>query len=144
MAKTKIFVVQLKEIIYTVIFAALGVLLILLLISMFSGKKTPKDTSDNALYKPGVWKSTISLNNTLLDLEVILDKDRVKSVKLVNIDETVTTMNPLLKPSLESISMQLYNGVSIDNLHMTEESYYTQSFLIESIKEILTKAQNQE
>ena len=38
MAKTKIVVIQLKEIIYTVIFAALGILLILLLIFMFSGK----------------------------------------------------------------------------------------------------------
>ena len=61
MAKTKIVVIQLKEIIYTVIFAALGILLILLLIFMFSGKDNEDVTSNTPLYKAGVWTSSIPL-----------------------------------------------------------------------------------
>ena len=39
-SKTKIIVLHMKEIIYTIIFAALGILLILLLILMFHPKET--------------------------------------------------------------------------------------------------------
>jgi hypothetical protein len=44
-SKTKIIVLHMKEIIYTIIFAALGILLILLLILMFHPKE-PSPKSD--------------------------------------------------------------------------------------------------
>ena len=43
MAKTKIVVIQMKELIYTAIFAGLGILLIVLLIIMFLPDKSNKD-----------------------------------------------------------------------------------------------------
>lgn len=45
-SKTKIIVLHMKEIIYTIIFAALGILLILLLILMFHPKE-PSPESDH-------------------------------------------------------------------------------------------------
>ena len=42
MAKTKIVVIQMKELIYTAIFAGLGILLIVLLIIMFLPDKSKK------------------------------------------------------------------------------------------------------
>jgi hypothetical protein len=110
MAKTKIVVIQLKEIIYTVIFAALGILLILLLIVMFKGNKEDGAASGNAdLYKAGVYTSSISLNDTAYNLEVVVDSNHINSVQILNIDEAVTTFYPLLQPSLEAINEQLSN-----------------------------------
>ena len=43
-SKTKIIVLHMKEIIYTIIFAALGILLILLLILMFHPKEQPAES----------------------------------------------------------------------------------------------------
>lgn len=43
MAKTKIVVIQMKELIYTAIFAGLGILLIVLLIIMFLPDKSNKE-----------------------------------------------------------------------------------------------------
>ena len=141
MAKTRIVVIQLKEIIYTVIFAALGILLILLLVFMFSGKDKEEDVAgDNKLYKAGVWTTTIPLSDTVLNLEVILDEDHIKSVRIVNIDETITTMYPLVAPAVEEISEQLSNGVPIDELKLNDDSKYTQTLLIDAIKVVLEKA----
>jgi len=140
MAKTKIVVIQLKEIIYTVIFAALGILLILLLIFMFSGKDKEDVATDTKLYKAGVWTTSIPLSDTVINLEVILDEDHIKSVRIVNIDETITTMYPLVEPALEEISAQLNNGVPIDQLQLKDDSKYTQTLLIEAIKVVLEKA----
>jgi hypothetical protein len=140
MAKTKIVVIQLKEIIYTVIFAALGILLILLLIFMFSGKDKEDVASETKLYKAGVWTSSIPLSDAVINLEVVLDENHINSVRIVNLDETITTMFPLVAPALEELSAQLQDDVPIDQLTLRDDSRYTQTLLIDAIKVALDKA----
>ncbi len=145
MAKTKIVVIQLKEIIYTVIFAALGILLILLLIFMFRPNKDDKAAStETNLYTAGVYTSSISLNDTALNLEVVVDKNHINKVSIKNIDEAITTMFPLVEPSLEAIATQLYNDVPVDQLELLDDKKYTQQLLIEAIKQALEKAKVEE
>lgn len=141
MAKTKIVVIQLKEIIYTVIFAALGILLILLLIFMFRDKDDEVASNETNLYTAGKWTSSISLNDMAINLEVVVDKNHINSVTIQNIDEAVTTMYPLVEPSLEAIATQLYNDVPIDQVEVMEDKKYTQQLLIEAIQLALDKAQ---
>ena len=142
MAKTKIVVIQLKEIIYTVIFAALGILLILLLIFMFKPDKKEESAQTSAdLYTAGVYTSSITLNDTALNLEVVVDKNHINSVRIVNIDEAVTTMYPLVEPSLDAIKSQLYNDVPVDQLEVQDDKKYTQQLLIDAISVALDKAQ---
>ena len=87
---------QLKEIIYTVIFAALGILLILLLIFMFKPDKNEEAAQTASdLYTADVYTSSISLNDTALNLEVVVDKNHINSVRIVNIDEAVKTIDDL-------------------------------------------------
>lgn len=143
MAKTKIVVIQMKELIYTAIFAGLGILLIVLLVIMFvpSGKEkeTTGDASDS-IYAPGVYTSQIKLGDTTLNLEVAVDADQIKSVSLINLEDSVTTMYPLVKPSLETIEKQLIAGTALDDIPLSEKSKYTESLLIEGIRTALEKA----
>lgn len=144
MARTKIVVIQMKELIYTAIFAGLGILLIVLLIIMFfpfnKEDKKAGQTSENGVYQPGVYNSQIELGDTTLNLEVIVDSDQVKSVSLVNLEESVTTMYPLVKPSLEAIERELIGGKSLDDIPLSEKSKYTESLLLEGIRTALNKA----
>lgn len=144
MARTKIVVIQMKELIYTAIFAGLGILLIVLLIIMFfpfnKEDKKAGQTSENGVYQPGVYNSQIELGDTTLNLEVIVDSDQVKSVSLVNLEESVTTMYPLVKPSLEAIERELIDGKSLDDIPLSEKSKYTESLLLEGIRTALNKA----
>ena len=137
MAKTKIVVIQMKELIYTAIFAGLGILLIVLLVIMFvpSGgeEETTGDAADS-IYTPGVYTSQIKLGDSTLNLEVAVDADQIKSVSLIN------TMYPLVKPSLETIEKQLIAGTALDDIPLSEKSKYTESLLIEGIRTALEKA----
>jgi len=141
MAKTKIVVIQMKELIYTAIFAGLGILLIVLLIIMFLPDKSNKEKtgSTKQIYTPGVYTSQIKLGDTTLNLEVAVDADQVKSVALVNLEESVTTMYPLVKPSLESIEKELIAG-KLEDVPLSDKSKYTESLLIEGIRTALNKA----
>lgn len=142
-AKTKLVVFQMKELIYTGIFVVLGILFILLFIFMFLPKeKAEPSTVDSASpYVAGVYTSSIVFHNQALEVEVVVDKDHINSVRLINLSETVTTMYPLFEPVLESIRTQLIEGQSIDKITYPAESQYTSQVLLESIRLALKKAE---
>lgn len=143
MAKTKIIVIQTKELIYTAIFAGLGILLILLLVFMFLPSKSSDDNKTEQTgdtYAPGVYTSQVKLGESTLNLELVVDADQIKSVSLVNLDKSVTTMYPLVKPSLETIEKQLVAGTSLEDIPLSEKSKYTETLLIEGIRTALDKA----
>ncbi len=140
MSKTKIVILSLKEIIYTAIFIGLGLLLILLLILMFRpGKKTPDEQSE-ALYHPGVYTSQITLGQNSLNLELTVDADHINSISFVNLEESVTTMYPLMQPCLSEISEQISSGTALENVVLPAENQYTQELLVKAIDELLQKA----
>lgn len=144
MSKTKIIIIQLKEIIYTAIFVGLGILLILLLIFMFFPKKdiqTSRLQPNEKKYTAGVYNSMITLNNTALNLEVIVDENTIHSVRIVNVDQSITTMFPLLAPSLKQLEKQLCNGTDIDHIKLSKQSKYTQTLLLDAIRSTLQKAE---
>lgn len=145
MSKTKILVFQMKELVYTGIFVGLGLLLIILLIVMFypSGDENTAaetTTAEAAVYNPGIYNSQMQLGDTTLNLEIVVDESQIKSVSLVNLDESVTTMYPLVKPSLEFLEEELVAGTPIDDITVSEKSKYTQTMLIDGIKNALSKA----
>nr|WP_123610746.1 hypothetical protein [Mobilisporobacter senegalensis] len=141
MSKTRIVIIQLKEIIYTAIFVGLGILLILLLVFMFAPDKDDSASLDaEKQYTAGVYTSMVTLNDTALNVEVVVDEDNINSLRIVNIDESITTMYPLLEPSLEKIAKQLYSGVDINDIELSEDSKYTQTLLLDAVKATLNKA----
>ena len=142
MSKTKIVVIQRKELIYTGIFVGLGILLICLLIFMFRpASKTDTASQTTTSYKPGVYTTELSLNDTLLNIEVVVDENHVNSVSFSNIDESVSAMYPLLEPTLSDIESQLCNNVDISEISTSENNKYTQTLLLDAIQETLEKAE---
>ena len=142
-AKTKIVVFQMKELIYTAIFVVLGILFILLFIFMFLPKEKSENpsTETTSPYVAGVYTSSFCFHDQALEVEVIVDKDHINSVRLINLNETVTTMYPLFEPVMEHISNQLLDGQSIDTVTYSAESQYTSQVLLESIRLALKKAE---
>ena len=168
-SKTKIVVLHMKELIYTGIFAALGILFIILLIIMFlpgkddsgtspanqntesTGETAPQEpeadnnstaaaTASGTVYIPGVYTTELVLNDQTIDVEVIVDKDTISSIRLVNLNDAVTTMYPLLQPTFDSLCQQIYDSQSLDNITYSTESKYTSLVLLEAIKNSLGKA----
>lgn len=138
-SKTKIIVLHMKEIIYTAIFAALGILLILLLIIMFHPKEH-SGNSDCRNYTPGIYTSSLTLNDANLEVEVSVDADSIQSIRFSNLDDTVTTMFPLLQPSMESIADQICQTQSLEQINLPENSPYTSRLILDAVKKAVEKA----
>lgn len=139
-SRTKIIVLHMKEIIYTAIFAALGILLIILLVIMFRPGKGTDTTSTEKQYTPGIYTSTLTLNNTNLEVEVSVDESRINSIRFSNLDETVTAMFPLIQPAIEDIAEQVYETQSLDDIALSDDAPYTSQMILNAIKDAVAKA----
>ena len=136
-SRTKIIVLHMKEIIYTVVFALLAIVLILLLVFMFR----PGRDKEEARYVPGVYTSAMSLNNTALEVEVTVDESHINSIRFSNLDETVAAMYPLIQPEIENIAQQVYEQQSLENVTLSQENPYTSQVILNAIREALEKGQ---
>lgn len=153
MSKTKIVVFKLKELLLTAALVLFGVAILLLVVALISIDKegpaginnSPSAVGDStptsARYYPGVYTSSLELNDTTIHLELVCDSDHINSVRLINLDEAVETMYPLLTPALEDLELQLSLDVPVEELEFTEGSTYTQTLLVEAIEKTLAKAE---
>lgn len=144
--KTKIVVLRMKEIIYSGIFALLGILFLVLLIIMFVPDKedktveeVPTEVSD-ATYIPGVYSTSISLGSQTVDIELMVDENNINSIEIVNLSEEVETMYPLIQPSFEDLTAQIIKNQSLDEITYPDDAKYTSLVLLEAIKTSLNKA----
>lgn len=145
MAKTRIIVLKLKKLLRVAIPVTLILALFLLLLLLFISPGNDNSNGETvtptvATYRAGVYTSVIELNDSPLNLEVIVDTDHINSVRLVNLDEATAAMYPLMEPAAADISAQLAAGTSLDEITLSESSKYTQTLLLEGIKSTLEKA----
>lgn len=138
-AKTKIIVLHMKEVIYTGIFLLLAVILAIVLFSCLDPVRKKCLSRFKSLYKPGIYTSSIDLNENTFDLEVTVDSDRVTSIRLVNLSESTAAMFPLMEPALESLASQIYTSQSLENIQYSEDQKYTSMILLNAIETALKK-----
>lgn len=145
-SKTKIVVLHMKEVIYTGLFLFLGILMIVLLFLMFGPKNEnnsntqPLESTQQDKYVPGIYATTIQLNDNSFDVQVTVDANHINSIELVNLSETTAVMYPLVQPALEDLTSQIYAAQSTDHISYPEDSKYTSMLLMEAIKSALAKA----
>ena len=196
-ANTKIVVLRRKELLYTGIFAALGVLfVILLLMLLLPGKgadassgtpDSPDGTAATAMpdnvadlgrssqfsvstgasadtgavldnasgavldsasepvgtdhtYIPGIYTTELILGGETANVEVIVNDHAITSVSLADPSETLTTMYPLLEPTMESLNDQLCEMQDPSQVTYSAETRYTSLVLLEAVKASLEKA----
>ncbi len=152
-SKTKIVVLHMKELIFTLIAAALGILLICFLLFLVSSD-TGTDNEDtpatpplgtespvSSLYIPGLYTTELVLNDRSVNIEVTLAENEITAIELTGLDEDITSMYPLLEPTFASIKDQVLLTQSAEDITYEPTSKYTSLVILESIKNSIEKAQ---
>ena len=129
-----------KELIYTGLFILLGLLFIVLLIFMFRPQKGTSSAGSDSAYIPGVYTTSLILQGSAVDLEVIVDESAVTSIRFVNLDDSVTTLYPLMEPVLDDIASQIYETQNLSEVTYSDDNRYTSTVLLEAISDTLEKA----
>lgn len=137
MGGTKIFVVQLKELIKMAIFAVIGIALIIMLIYFFIPKEKPVESS--ALYNAGTYSSEIVLQNGPVSVEVTVSENEITGIQLKNIAEIQEVFYPLLEPTVETLSKEIIAKQTLD-IPVSTETQYTSQVILSAIDTALAKA----
>ena len=152
-SKTKIVVLHLKELIYTGIFVVLGILFIILLFIMFrSDKETPEeqpktpeteteDGTQTPIYQPGAYRSALYLEDETVEINLTVDETHIVSLTMAPVSDKISTLYPLLEPCFNTISEQICENQTLENITYAEEATYTSELLLEVIGDTLTKIQ---
>ena len=138
--KTQIVVLHMKEVIYTLVFAGLSILLILLFLFMFLPNKEESESSESATYTAGVYTSSILFKDSTIDVQVVVDANRIHSISLVNLEESVAAMYPLVEPALTELAEQIIAKQSTEGISYSVSNQYTSLMLLEAINTALVKA----
>ena len=75
-----------------------------------------------------------------MDVQVIVDENRIQSVSMINLSDTVTTMYPLMEPALDDIARQVIDKQSTEGITYNKDNQYTSIVLLNAIENALSKA----
>jgi len=100
-----------------------------------------KESADAAsVYVPGTYTTAMTLNGSNVELSVTVDETAILSIDMQNLDESVSVMYPLMEPALESLSTQILENQSIDNIEYSSDNLYTSTVLLNAITAALQQA----
>lgn len=145
--KTKIFVLHLKEVLYTSLFIILGIILLIVLVLLFmpSSSETvttqgSSESEETARYQAGDYDISLNLGSDTITLRLRVSSQKIEDLSLQDLTEELKTLYPLLEPSLNDIKEQLLTSQDINEVVYPDERKYTSILLINAIKEGLQKA----
>ena len=140
MAGTRIFVLQLKDLIKTTLFAVLGLVFILLLVYLFvpRGKDT-EPAGTGALYIPGTYSAEFMLNDSPVAVNVTVSSDEILTVRMNSLEETQAVFYPLVEPVMETLAREIVEYQTTD---LTPSSEYpvTGRVILNAVATALKKA----
>ncbi len=132
---SKIFVVKLKDIIKTAVFALLGILIIAAAAAFFSG-------SNDSAYNEGTYNSQIILYGNPVELSVTVSKNEIESISLEQLNETQEVFYPTFSNCIDEISQQVVELQST-NIELDKDYEVTGSILLDAIDNALEQARNE-
>ena len=109
---TKIFVLQMKDLIRIGIFTVLGLALLILLLVLLVPRGRGAEPDEEAAYNagrfiPGTYASTILLNNEPVEVRVTVSDNHILMVYLSGLDYVQRTFYPLIEPRMMDLAAEI-------------------------------------
>jgi len=121
MGGTKIFVLQMKDLIRIGIFTVLGLALVILLLVLLVPRgrgNAPDDGADYNIqrFTPGTYASTIILNDEPVQVRVTVSENDILMVYLSGMDDVQRAFYPLFEPSMQNLAEEVlrYQSAQIE------------------------------
>ena len=92
------------------------------------------------MYVPGVYTSSVMMDSNSIDVQVTVDENHINSISLGNLDETMETMYPLVRPTLDELSEQILRKQSLNDITYSQNNQYTSMLLLAAVQNALEKA----
>ncbi len=129
--QSRIFVVKLKDIIRTAVFAILGIAVIAAaVIFIFGGKGE---------YKEGTYTSGIILHGSPVELEVKVSRNAIESITLGDMGETQAVFYPTFNSCFDELAAAVIENQSTD-IELNKDYEVAEGILLDAVDNALEQA----
>ena len=136
MGSTKFVVVKAKELIKTAVFAVLGVIIIVGLITFFLHMGDDKNTG---MYRDGTYYGEMETGGEITEIAVEIRDGEIADVSVEETTEAVAVFYPLLETAVEEVGREVVATQSL-TAEVSSENAYSAQLVLDAVAECLEKA----
>ena len=136
MGSTKFVVVKAKELIRTAVFAILGVIIIVGLITFFLHMGNNENTG---LYRDGTYYGEMETGGEVTEIAVVIRNGEIADVSMGVPTEEVAVFYPLLEETAEIVGQAVVESQELA-VEVAPENSYSAQLVLDAVAECLEKA----
>ncbi|MCI5679978.1 MAG: hypothetical protein MR278_08390 [Bacteroidales bacterium] len=136
MGSTKFVVVKAKELVKTAVFAVLGVIIIIGLITFFLNMGKDEDTG---LYRDGTYYGEMNVGQETAEIAVTVEDGEISAISMEDLGEAVAAFYPLLETAAEEVGREVVATQSL-TIEVDPENTHSAQLVLNAIAEGLEKA----
>ena len=137
MGSTKFVVVKAKELIKTAVFAVLGVIIIVGLITFFLHMVDDKNTG---MYRDGTYYGEMEVGGEVTEIAVEIRDGQIADISMEEPAEAVTVFYPLLETAAEEVGQAVVATQSL-TVEVEPENAHSAQLILDTVAECLEKAE---
>ena len=137
MGSTKFVVVKARELIKTAVFAVLGVIIIVGLITFFLHMG---DDENTGMYRDGTYYGEVETGEEITEIAVEIKNGEIADVSMEETTEAVTVFYPLLKTAVEEVGREVVATQSL-TVEVSPENAHSAQLVLDAVAECLEKAE---
>ena len=136
MGSTKFVVVKAKELVKTAVFAVLGVIIIVGLITFFLHMG---DDENTGMYRDGTYYGEMETGGEITEIAVEIRNGEIADVSVEETTEAVAVFYPLLETAVEEVGREVVATQSL-TAEVSSENAYSAQLVLDAVAECLEKA----
>ena len=136
MGSTKFVVVKARELIKTAVFAVLGVIIIVGLITFFLHMG---DDENTGMYRDGTYYGEMETGGETTEIAVVIEDGEIADVSVEETTDAVAVFYPLLETAVEEVGREVVATQSL-TVEVSPENAYSAQLVLDAVAECLEKA----
>lgn len=137
MGSTKFVVVKARELIKTAIFAVLGVIILVGLITFFLHMG---DDENTGMYRDGTYYGEVKTGEEITEIAVQVKDGRIAEISMEEPTEAVAVFYPLLEDTAAAVGQAVVESQSLE-VEVSSENAHSAQLILDTVAECLEKAE---
>lgn len=138
MQHTKFVVVKMRELLKTAVFAVLGVIILVGLITFFLRMGAGEETGQ---YRDGTYEAAVQLGTEQAVVSVEINDGKIAQVTMQEMAESVAVMYPMVESTMDEIAAQVIQNQSAQQVDVSSQQTYSAQVLLDAVAQCLTQAE---
>ncbi len=138
MQHTKFVVVKMRELLKTAVFAVLGVIILVGLITFFLRMGAGEETGQ---YRDGTYEAAVQLGTEQAVVSVEINDGKIAQVTMQEMAESVAVMYPMVESTMDEIAAQVIQNQSAQQVDVSSQQTYSAQVLLDAVAQCLAQAE---